>query len=115
MVKLQLETNRQPIQRRLNWLVPPVIVVFALLGIRLWWLQILQGAQYTRLAEQNRIRSIPINAARGPILDRNRRLLVDNRPSLNIVLYRELMRDQAATEEFVSGRLGISREQLAAQ
>jgi len=115
MVKLQLESNRQPIQRRLNWLYPPMIVIFALLGARLWWLQILQGAEYSRLAERNRMRSIPVAAARGPILDRDRRPLVDNRPSLNIVLYRELMKDLDATTAYVARSLAVLPDQLAAQ
>ncbi|MBZ5498008.1 MAG: penicillin-binding protein 2 [Acidobacteriia bacterium] len=115
MVKLQLESNRQPIQRRLNWLYPPLVLIFVLLAVRLWWLQILQGAEYTRLAEQNRIRSIQVVAPRGPILDRNHIPLVDNRPSMNIVLYRELMKDPSATVAFVTEKLGISAEDLAAQ
>ncbi len=115
MVKLQLESNRQTIQRRLQWLHPPLILVFVLLGVRLWWLQILQGAEYSRMAEQNRIRSIQVVAPRGPILDRNRVPLVENRPSLNVVLYRELMKDQAATAAFVTERLGLSVEDFTNQ
>ena len=115
MVKLQLETNRQALGRRLNWLYPLLIALFAVLALRLWWLQILQGADYVRLAEHNRIRSIQVVAPRGPILDRNRIPLVDNRPSLNILLYREMIKDQAATAGFVTGTLGISAEELAAQ
>jgi penicillin-binding protein 2 len=115
MDKLQLESNRQPFQRRLQWLYPALIALFLLLAVRLWWLQILQGAEYTRLAEQNRIRSIQVVAPRGPILDRNRNPLVDNRPSLNIVLYRELMKSQPATEDFLVKNLGIKSEDLATQ
>lgn len=115
MVKLQPESNRQAFQRRLNWLYPPIVLVFALLGVRLWWLQILQGSEYERLAEQNRIRSIQVVAPRGPILDRNRVPLVDNRPSLNIILYRELTKDLAATTAFVTEKLGVSADDLAAQ
>lgn len=115
MVKLQPESNRQAIQRRLRWLYPPILLVFLLLGARLWWLQVLQGAEYTRLAELNRTRVIPVVAPRGPILDRNRVLLVDNRPSLNIVLYRELMKDVAVTTSFVAEKLGVSADDFAAQ
>jgi len=115
MVKLQLESNRQPIQRRLYWLYPAVILIFVLLGVRLWWLQILQGAEYARLAEQNRIRSIQVVAPRGPILDRNGLPLVDNRPSMNILLDRELMSDPASTRAFVTARLAISAEDFEAQ
>lgn len=115
MVKLQPESNRQAIQRRLNWLYPSLILVFSLLGVRLWWLQILRGPEYARLAEQNRIRSIQVVAPRGPILDRNHVPLVDNRPSLNIILYRELMKDLASTSAFATAKLGIPADDLAAQ
>jgi len=115
MVKLQLESNRQAIQRRLKWLFPPVVAVFILLGMRLWWLQILQGAEYARLAEQNRIRSIPVVAPRGPILDRDRVPLVDNRPSLDIIIDREMMKNPAATAAFVTQKLGVSADDFAAQ
>ncbi len=113
MVKLQLEFGRQAIQRRLNWLFPAVMAVFALLGARLWWLQILRGAEYARLADENRIRTITVIAPRGPILDRNRVPLVENRPSLNIVLDRELMKDAPSTEAFVTSKLGLKAEDFA--
>jgi penicillin-binding protein 2 len=115
MVKLQPESNRQAIQRRLNWIYPSILLVFILLGVRLWWLQILQGAEYKRLAEENRTRSIQVVAPRGSILDRNRTPLVDNRPSLNIILYRELMKDLAGTTAFVTEKLGISTADFSAQ
>jgi penicillin-binding protein 2 len=115
MVKLQPESNRQAIQRRLNWIYPSLLLLFILLGVRLWWLQILQGAEYKRLAEENRTRSIQVVAPRGSILDRNRTPLVDNRPSLNVVLYRELMKDLAGTTAFVTEKLGVSAADFSAQ
>jgi penicillin-binding protein 2 len=115
MVKLQLESNRQAIQQRLKWLFPPVVLIFVLLGARLWWLQILRGSEYARLAEQNRIRSIQVVAPRGPVLDRDRVPLVENRPSLNILLDREMMKDPSATTAFVTQKLGISADNFAAQ
>ncbi|MGD0308892.1 MAG: penicillin-binding protein 2 [Acidobacteriota bacterium] len=113
MVKLQLEIGRQAIQQRLNWLFYPVILIFALFAVRLWELQILQGAEYARLADQNRIRSVQVMAPRGPILDRFGVPLVENRPSLNIVLDREMMKDPAGTADFINQKLGISTEDLA--
>ncbi len=115
MVKFQPESNRQAIQRRLNWLYPPIVLLFALLGVRLWWLQVLNASEYRRLAEQNRIRSIQVVAPRGPILDRNHVVLVENRPSLNIILDRELMKDPAATAAFVTAKLGMAEEDFAEQ
>jgi penicillin-binding protein 2 len=55
------------------------LVVFAALFLRLWALEILSGQQYLRVAQNNQLRKIRIEAPRGAILDRNGRRLVDNR------------------------------------
>ena len=51
---------------------------FVLLVVRLGQLQLVQGAAYRRLAEQNRLRLIPQRAPRGVIVDRFGRTLADN-------------------------------------
>jgi penicillin-binding protein 2 len=66
-----------------------IIVVFAVIITRLWFLQVEQGAYYNELADSNRVRSIEIAAPRGNIYDRNGRELVTNRPSFNVVWIRE--------------------------
>ncbi len=48
-----------------------VIVLFLLLIMRLWQLQVLQGSKYRELSEVNRLRIIPIPAPRGILFDRN--------------------------------------------
>lgn len=63
--------------------------IFLLLVLRLWYLQIISVDRYRALSERNRIRYIPIAAARGPIYDRNGQLLVDNRPSFGISVLRQ--------------------------
>jgi penicillin-binding protein 2 len=57
---------------------------FAIIFFRLWFLQVLSGEEYVSQARENRTRSVRIAAPRGRIVDRNNRLLVDNRPS-NVV------------------------------
>ena len=57
-----------------------VIVAFLLLVMRLWQLQILQGKEYRKLSEANRLRIIAIPAPRGIIFDRNGIQLVKNSP-----------------------------------
>ena len=54
------------------------IAVFAVLFLRLWALQVLSGAQYLRAAQNNQLRTVRIQAQRGPILDREGRMLVTN-------------------------------------
>ena len=57
-----------------------VIVAFLLLVMRLWQLQILQGNEYRKLSEANRMRIVNISAPRGIIFDRNGVPLVKNSP-----------------------------------
>jgi penicillin-binding protein 2 len=53
-----------------------------------WKLQVLETGHFANLAERNRVRTIPIMAPRGRILDREGRVLVDNYPSFSILLLR---------------------------
>jgi penicillin-binding protein 2 len=54
------------------------ITVFAVLFLRLWALQVLSGAQYLRAAQNNQLRTVRVQAPRGPILDRYGHVLVAN-------------------------------------
>jgi penicillin-binding protein 2 len=114
-VVLQQESNRQLIQQRLNLFRLPVLLIFLILAARLWQLQIIQGAEYSMRAERNRIRTIELIAPRGTISDRNNIPLVENRPSFDVLLYREAMKDQADTIRFLSEKLFISREDIEAR
>ena len=58
-----------------------VLIVFGILILRLWFLQIVNGSAYRAKSEHNRIRLHDIAPFRGMILDRKGRVLVDNQPS----------------------------------
>jgi len=114
-VALQQESNKQLIQRRLNLFRFPILLIFLILGARLWQLQIIHGAEYALKAEQNRIRTIELVAQRGTISDRNRIPLVENRPSFDVLVYRESMKDQDATIRFLTEKIGVRKEDLTAR
>jgi penicillin-binding protein 2 len=59
-----------------------VAVILCILGFGFWQLQVVQSSHYTDLAERNRIKVIRLVAPRGKIYDRNRKILADNRPSV---------------------------------
>ncbi len=63
-----------------------ILTAFAVMGIRLLYLQIIEGQELRRLSEINSIRLQDIDAPRGIILDRNGRTLVDNRPSFDLYI-----------------------------
>lgn len=57
-----------------------IIALFFILIIRIWQLQILQGNEYRKLSEENRLRIVRVAAPRGIIYDRNGTPLVKNTP-----------------------------------
>ena len=64
-----------------------VLGVFAVLFLRLWALQVLSSQRYLSDALNNQLRSIRIDAPRGPILDRNGKLLVTNVVANTVLLW----------------------------
>ena len=65
------------------------LAVFLLLSLQLWRLQVMHAEEYQGRAQLNRIRTIPILAPRGKILDREGRIIVDNYPSFSALLLRD--------------------------
>jgi len=66
-----------------------IVGVISLLLFGFWKLQIIDSDRYAQMAERNRVRSIPIIAPRGSMLDREGRVLVDNYPSFSVLLLRD--------------------------
>jgi len=61
--------------------------VFAALFLRLWSLQILNGEQLLRAAQNNQRRDVRVEAPRGPVLDRNGQVLVTNVPAKTVQVW----------------------------
>ncbi|HEX6701113.1 MAG TPA: penicillin-binding protein 2 [Gaiellaceae bacterium] len=75
------------------------LVVFGVLFLRLWALQVLSGTQYLRAAQNNQLRTMPMQAARGPIVDRNGVPLVTNVAGTSIRVWpSDLPKDGRYTE-----------------
>jgi penicillin-binding protein 2 len=66
-----------------------IVGMILLLLSGFWKLQIIDSDKYAQMAERNRVRSIPIIAPRGTMLDREGRVLVDNYPSFSVLLLRD--------------------------
>lgn len=54
------------------------LLVFGVLFFRLWSLQVLSGEDYLKTAQNNQLRLVRVEAPRGPILDRDGRVIVSN-------------------------------------
>ena len=60
------------------------LAMFAIIFFRLWFLQVLSGAQYAHAAQQNRTREVSVPAPRGQIVDRNGTPLVKSRQAIAV-------------------------------
>jgi penicillin-binding protein 2 len=86
---VRIYEDLRALQSRLSVIKTVVVGMLALLLVYFWHLQVVRGKYFRDLAENNRIRAVPIPAPRGPIFDRNGRVLVENRSSFNVVLTAE--------------------------
>ena len=78
------------------------VAAFAFLIGRLWQLQVTEGDYHRTLSENNRVRLKRVSATRGLIYDRTGQLLVENRPSFDVVMVPE----DARRPQDVLSRLG---------
>ncbi len=90
-----------------------ILAIFLLLAYGLWRLQVGGSNYYERLAEQNRIRNIPVLAPRGRILDREGRTIVDNYPSFSALLLRDQNRNLYADVNKIAAGLHMDADDVA--
>ena len=106
--------NRLP-QGRLAVASYIIVGMVGVLLLGFWKLQVIDADKYSSLAERNRVRYIPVIAPRGRMLDRDGRVLVDNRPSFSVLLLRD---DLSLVEKHLPGisdGLGIPIDDLREQ
>ncbi len=70
------------------------VAIFLFLISGFWQLQVQNPEFYDERAQQNSIKSVPVLAPRGRILDRDGRVIVDNHTSHSLLLARELLKDE---------------------
>ncbi len=88
-----------------------MVLIFLFLLSGYWELQVSNPDFYSERAERNRIKALPLLAARGRILDRDGRVLVDNHASFSLILSREnLTPEQLHT---ISDGLNLDYDELA--
>ncbi|MGA1797068.1 MAG: penicillin-binding protein 2 [bacterium] len=85
---------------------------FFLLVSRIWYLQVVRGEEYRSLSEGNRIRLKRLRAPRGLILDRNHKVLVQNRPSFTVSIVPEDVQDMDTVLAVLSQLIGIPPEEV---
>ncbi|MFV1951840.1 MAG: penicillin-binding protein 2 [Nitrospinota bacterium] len=99
-------------RRRMIPLAIIIIISFLILLLRIWYLQIVRGESLRNLSENNRIRMISLSGYRGKILDRNKRTIVSIRPSFNLYIIPEDIKDTEKVFSLLNTRLGLDKNEL---
>jgi penicillin-binding protein 2 len=92
----------RPVQRRVATMLVVIAVALAAVLVRLWVLQVMQGARWRMAAENNRLRRLPLEAPRGRVTDDHGAIILDNRPTYQLLVFPEEMRDPARTAQFLN-------------
>ncbi len=82
----------------------------------LWWVQVVSFRDYQANLETQSFRTVRIPAVRGKILDRDGKVLAENRPTYNVSLYLDELRrpfDEAYWAEVARARAELQRQQDA--
>lgn len=106
--------HRDDLAGRIRVLTAVVTGLLVVIAAGFWFAQLVRGDYYRELAENNRLRRLPIKAPRGLIYDRKGRLLVENVPSYNLMVDRSRAGSLDASLAFAAGVLGRPVENLRA-
>jgi penicillin-binding protein 2 len=110
---MRLTSNHlDDLRSRYRYFIIALSILFIFIVSRLWYLQVIKGDDFSQLAKNNRIRIRRVPASRGMILDRNGRILVDNRPSFQVALVPEDIDDVDGVVSRMAGILDSNPDEL---
>jgi penicillin-binding protein 2 len=111
---MKFEDTSQNLRGRMRFIQILVIAMLGLLSVRLYVLQVVRGDRYAEIAVNQRRRRLPIPAPRGMIFDREGRVIVDSRPTYNVILTREDVKGKDLTSliEPLSQGLDVDKDIL---
>ncbi len=112
MTEFGKNPDREWLKQRIIGVSVCIIFAFAVVFLRFIYLQIIKGDEFRLLSEKNAVRLTGIKAPRGLILDRNKKILVDNRPSFNLKIMLEDAGDVKETMTKVSQMMDTPFEDL---
>jgi penicillin-binding protein 2 len=102
MAFLGQEEQIREYQDRFKYLYVAVFIGLGVLMSRMVHLQLLQGDRMRQYSEENRIKRVKIASPRGMIFDRNRKLLIDNRPAFDLEITPQYLRESRRTDEVLA-------------
>jgi penicillin-binding protein 2 len=109
--KIQLRDDPKFASAKMAVFQYAAVAVFLFLVTGFWELQIKSPEIYNQQAERNRIKSLPIVAPRGQILDRDGRVIVGNHSTWSLILSRENLKQEHLHE--IADGLHLDYDDLA--
>ncbi len=106
------EESRPSLRLRIVGVV--VLVLFGVLVLRLWTLQVVEGKTYAAAVTRNQVRVVSVPAPRGAIVDRNGTVLVSNMPQQEILLSRAEAAQNPSIVGKVAALVGQTPQQVQA-
>jgi penicillin-binding protein 2 len=91
-----------------------VLLLFGVLVLRLWTLQVVEGKSFAAAVTRNQVRVVSVAAPRGEIVDRNGTVLVSNVPQEEILLSRAEATQNPAIVGLVAALVGQTPKQVQA-
>lgn len=99
MAFLGQEEQIREFQERFKYLYAILFIGLGILLSRMVYLQVLKGDEMRQYSEENRIKKVKIASPRGMIFDRNRTLLIDNRPAFDLEIIPQYFKLSSAEEK----------------
>lgn len=104
--------HRHAVGRRADVAGLVVIVIFGVLNLAFFRVQVLASSRYRLESEENRLRPVRLVAPRGLITDRNGVVLADNIPGYSIAVSGSSADEIRATLQRISAIAGLSSERI---
>lgn len=96
------EEQIRELQDRFRYLYFALAIGVMIIFSRLVFLQIFNGDKMRQYSEENRIKRVKIAAPRGMVFDRNRTLLLDNRPAFDLEIIPQYLKESKRSKETLS-------------
>jgi penicillin-binding protein 2 len=110
----RLATGVDPsVVSRLVFIAAFIVLIFAIFGVRLFQLQVIQGEDLGNRARRNSVRTVHLEAPRGDIVDRFGRELATTRPAFGVKIMPAELREREMTFAALANLLDRDAGELA--
>ncbi len=100
------------IHNRIYFVFGLVVVLFALIIIKVFYIQVIDYEKLNSLADSLWSRNLPITADRGLILDRNGKVLADNITTVSLVLIPNQIKDKELVSKSLADILNVDYDEI---